>query len=207
MSFASASLDRLHLTCHEAAAERAHRNSETLPVAFHVRANFWISRINRRCCAVRIDRVKPRQIEYVPPRNHACFPQRDRLQQSRQAVNVPAFNGQPMASTRPDLKCLAGLPSDHGSQRASNCPGPPPSDANRRYMTQSVPPTMMFLFFAAATFAVLRAALASFARDDRAAYAAPALIVFGIASAYVFHQLALHQFFIWHLLDLHAGHF
>jgi hypothetical protein len=59
---------------------------------------------------------------------------------------------------------------------------------------------MMFLFFAAATFAVLRAALASFARDDRAVYAAPTLIVFGIASAYVFNQLGLHQFFIWHLL-------
>lgn len=67
-------------------------------------------------------------------------------------------------------------------------------------MNQSFPPTMMFLFFAAATFLVLRAALANFARDDRAVYAAPALIVFGIVSAYIFNQLALQQFFIWHLL-------
>jgi hypothetical protein len=67
-------------------------------------------------------------------------------------------------------------------------------------MTQSLPPTLMFLFFAAATFAVLRAALANFARDNRAAYAAPTLIVFGVVSAFFFHQLALHQFFIWHLL-------
>jgi hypothetical protein len=67
-------------------------------------------------------------------------------------------------------------------------------------MTQSIPPTMMFLFFAAATFAVLRAVLANFARDDRAVYAAPTLIVFGIVSAYIFNQLALQQFFIWHLL-------
>ena len=67
-------------------------------------------------------------------------------------------------------------------------------------MSQSFPPTMMFLFFAAATFLVLRAVLANFARDDRAVYAAPALIVFGIVSAYIFNQLALQQFFIWHLL-------
>lgn len=67
-------------------------------------------------------------------------------------------------------------------------------------MNQSFPPTMMFLFFAAATFAVLRAVLANFARDNRAVYAAPALIVFGVVSAYMFHELALHQFFIWHLL-------
>jgi hypothetical protein len=67
-------------------------------------------------------------------------------------------------------------------------------------MTQTLPPTLMFLFFVAASFAVLRAALANFARDNRAVYAAPTLIVFGVVSAYFFHQLALHQFFIWHLL-------
>jgi len=66
-------------------------------------------------------------------------------------------------------------------------------------MTQ-IPPTMLFLFFAAASFAVLRAALTNFARDNRASYAAPALIVFGVVSAFIFNQLALHQFFIWHLL-------
>ena len=63
-----------------------------------------------------------------------------------------------------------------------------------------LPPTLMFLFFVIATFAVLRAALASFAKDDRAAYAAPALIIFGAISGYIFNHLALHQFFIWHLL-------
>jgi hypothetical protein len=67
-------------------------------------------------------------------------------------------------------------------------------------MTQTLPPTMMFLFFAAATFAVLRTVLANFARANRATYAAPTLIVFGVVSAFIFHRLALHQFFIWHLL-------
>ncbi len=67
-------------------------------------------------------------------------------------------------------------------------------------MTQPLSPTLLFLCFVAATFAVLRGALAVFARDNRAVYAAPALIVFGILSAFVFHELALHQFFIWHLL-------
>jgi hypothetical protein len=67
-------------------------------------------------------------------------------------------------------------------------------------MTQTLPPILMFLFFVAASFAVLRAVLANFARDNRAAYAAPALIVFGVVSAFIFNRLALHQFFIWHLL-------
>jgi hypothetical protein len=66
-------------------------------------------------------------------------------------------------------------------------------------MTQ-LSPALLFLFFVAASFAVLRAALANFARDDRATYAAPALIVFGVVSAFIFNHLALHQFFIWHLL-------
>jgi hypothetical protein len=59
---------------------------------------------------------------------------------------------------------------------------------------------MMFLFFVAASFAVLRALLTSFAKDNRAAYAAPAMIAFGVVSAFIFHHLALQQFFIWHLL-------
>jgi hypothetical protein len=67
-------------------------------------------------------------------------------------------------------------------------------------MTQDLPPTMIFLAFVAASFAVLRAVLSNFARDNRAAYAAPALILFGAISAFIFHRLALHQFFIWHLL-------
>jgi hypothetical protein len=66
-------------------------------------------------------------------------------------------------------------------------------------MTQ-LPPSMMFLFFVAASFAVLRAVLANFAKDNRASYAAPALIIFGVVSAFIFNQLALQQFFIWHLL-------
>jgi hypothetical protein len=66
-------------------------------------------------------------------------------------------------------------------------------------MTQ-IPPAMMFLFFVAASFAVLRAALANFAKDNRASYAAPALIVFGVVSAFIFHRLALQQYVIWHLL-------
>ena len=67
-------------------------------------------------------------------------------------------------------------------------------------MTQSLPPTLMFLVFVAASFAVLRAVLTNFAKDNRAAYAAPALIIFGVVSAFIFNRLALHQFFIWHLL-------
>ncbi len=47
---------------------------------------------------------------------------------------------------------------------------------------------------------MLRAALANFAEDNRATYAAPALILFGVVSAFVFNHLALQQFFIWHLL-------
>jgi hypothetical protein len=66
-------------------------------------------------------------------------------------------------------------------------------------MTQ-LSPTLLFLCFVAASFAVLRASLATFARDNRATYAAPALIIFGVVSAIIFNHLALHQFFIWHLL-------
>jgi hypothetical protein len=67
-------------------------------------------------------------------------------------------------------------------------------------MTQTVPPTLLFLAFAAATFAVLRVVLSNFARDNRASYAPATLIFFGVVSAFVFHQIALQQFFIWHLL-------
>ncbi|MGZ5829992.1 MAG: hypothetical protein ACXWLC_10670 [Rhizomicrobium sp.] len=67
-------------------------------------------------------------------------------------------------------------------------------------MNQSLPPTMIFLAFVAASFAVLRAVLTNFARDNRAAYAAPTLVIFGVVSAFIFNRLELHQFFIWHLL-------
>lgn len=67
-------------------------------------------------------------------------------------------------------------------------------------MTETLPPTLIFLAFAAASFAVLRAVLANFAQDNRAAYAAPTLIIFGVISAFIFYRLALHQFFIWQLL-------
>ncbi|MGZ5804650.1 MAG: hypothetical protein ACXWJT_10785, partial [Xanthobacteraceae bacterium] len=63
-------------------------------------------------------------------------------------------------------------------------------------MNQSLPPTMIFLAFVAASFAVLRAVLTNFARDNRAAYAAPTLVIFGVVSAFIFNRLELHQFFI-----------
>jgi uncharacterized membrane protein len=67
-------------------------------------------------------------------------------------------------------------------------------------MSQSLPPVLMFLAFTIATFAVLRAVLANFAIESRAAYAAPALVVFGVVSAFIFYRAELHQYFIWHLL-------
>jgi hypothetical protein len=67
-------------------------------------------------------------------------------------------------------------------------------------MSPALSPALAYLSFAAVTFVILRFALISLARSNRAAYAAPLLIVFGAASGAFFYRLALHTFFIWHLI-------
>jgi uncharacterized membrane protein len=76
----------------------------------------------------------------------------------------------------------------------------PENAQQTRPMSENMSPALIFLAFAAATFAVLRAVLANFAEDKRATFAAPVLVVFGVGSAFLFNRLALHQYFIWHLL-------
>jgi hypothetical protein len=67
-------------------------------------------------------------------------------------------------------------------------------------MNSALPPALAFFLFAAASFIVLRLALNGFARNDRAAYAAPVLVIFGALSGVLFYNFHLHQYFIWHLI-------
>jgi hypothetical protein len=67
-------------------------------------------------------------------------------------------------------------------------------------MNAALPPALLFFLFAAISFLGLRVALNGFARSNRAPYAAPALILFGAASGVLFHNLRLHQYFIWHVI-------
>ncbi len=67
-------------------------------------------------------------------------------------------------------------------------------------MNAALSPALAFFLFVAISFIVLRFGLNSFARYNRAAYAAPAFILFGAASGALFYKFALHQYFIWHLI-------
>lgn len=65
---------------------------------------------------------------------------------------------------------------------------------------QALAQALLFLGFAAVSFLILRAILNHLARIDRAALAAPILIVLGAVSGLAFVRLGLQGFFIWHLV-------
>jgi hypothetical protein len=65
---------------------------------------------------------------------------------------------------------------------------------------QALPQALLFLGFAAVSFLLLRAIIDHLARSDRAAFAAPLLIVFGTVSGLVFLRLGLQNYFVWHLI-------
>jgi hypothetical protein len=66
--------------------------------------------------------------------------------------------------------------------------------------TQGLSQSLTFLFFAAVTFLVLRAILSFLAKIDRAALAAPVMILVGAGSAPLFMRFGLQPFFIWHMI-------
>jgi hypothetical protein len=64
----------------------------------------------------------------------------------------------------------------------------------------ALPPALLFLGFAALSFVILRLIINHLARTNRAALAAPILILFGTISGLAFLRLGLENFFIWHLI-------
>ncbi|HEY4773774.1 MAG TPA: hypothetical protein VIH40_03050 [Xanthobacteraceae bacterium] len=67
-------------------------------------------------------------------------------------------------------------------------------------MSNQLSQALSFLFFAAVSFVAIRALFNHLARSNRAALAAPILIVVGAISAVLFLRMQLQQFFIWHLI-------
>ena len=64
----------------------------------------------------------------------------------------------------------------------------------------ALPQSLLFLGFAAVSFLMLRVVINHLARTDRAAFAAPLLILIGAVSGVIFVRLGLQNFFIWHLV-------